>query len=169
MTPSPACAALVKSFESCAKPLRAGTFIAYLPTPVDKWTLGYGSTGPDIVQGLVWTQAQCDARFASDLAKFGAGVSELLTGPTTQNEFDALVSFSYNVGLGNLKASTLLRMHNAGDHEGARAQFGEWVHQGPRYIVTKHRVRDDGTTQTDECAEVSTTGTVAPDVTVSYR
>jgi lysozyme len=134
MTPSPACAALVKSFESCAKALGNGTFIAYLPTPQDRPTLGYGSTGPDIHLGLVWTQAQCDARFASDLAKFAAGVSALLTGPTTQNEFDALVSFAYNVGLGNLAHSTLLRMHNAGDHEGARAAFGDWVHQGPTIL-----------------------------------
>lgn len=130
MTPSPACTALIKRFEGCAKRLPDGRLAAY-PDPGsggDPWTIGWGSTGPDIKPGTIWTQKQADARFAQHLAEFGAKVDQLLAGsPTRQFQFDALVSFAYNIGIGNFGSSTLLRKHRAGDHSGAAAQFGAWV------------------------------------------
>lgn len=131
MKPSPRCAAFIKSFEKCR-------LTAYLPTKNDRWTIGWGSTGRDIVQGLVWTQPQADARFERDLAMFAAGVEHLLAGaPTTQAQFDAMVSFAYNVGLDDdaddvaegFGDSTLLKKHKAGDFAGAAAQFKFWNKQ----------------------------------------
>lgn len=122
---------LIHSFEQCR--------LAAYPDPGSRdgtpWTIGWGSTGPDIQRGTVWTQAQADARFAQDLVKFEVGVNMLLAGaPTTQPQFDALVSFAYNVGLDidddtaaeGLGDSTLLRKHKAGDYAGAQAQFAAW-------------------------------------------
>jgi len=126
MNPSDACAALIKQFEGCARKQADGTFAAY-PDPGtggDPWTIGWGSTGADIKKGLVWSQQQCDDRFTEHLDEFAQGVSKLLGDtPTTQSQFDAMVSFAYNVGLGNLASSTLLKLHKAGDHVGAAAQF----------------------------------------------
>jgi GH24 family phage-related lysozyme (muramidase) len=80
-----------------------------------------------VVPGLIWTQAQCDTRFDVDSAKFAAQVAKLIgKAPTTQHQFDAIVCLTYNIGLGNLAASTLLKKHLAGDPKGAAAEFGKW-------------------------------------------
>src|SRR3712207_9448030 len=109
MTPGPDCTKLIQQFEGCAKKQPDGSFMAY-PDPGtggDPWTIGWGSTGPDIKKGVVWTQKQCDDRFTSHLAEFAEKVKKLLGNtPTTQKQFDALVSFAYNVGPANLASST---------------------------------------------------------------
>jgi len=128
MTPSPACIALIQSFEQCR-------LAAYMPTPNDRPTIGWGTTGPDVKLGMTWTQAQCDARFAADLDKFAQGVSANLIGETGQGQYDAMVSLSYNIGPGAFKASTLLRLHNAGDFDGADAQFAVWNKQAGKVIA----------------------------------
>jgi len=127
MTPSPASIALIKSFEQCR-------LTAYLPTPNDRPTIGWGTTGADIHMGMTWTQAQCDERFATDLDAFAGGVSAALTGETSQNQFDAMVSLAYNIGLGAFKGSTLLRLHNAGDFTAADAQFAAWNKQAGQVL-----------------------------------
>ncbi len=134
MIPGPACAKLIEGFEKCAKPVGEGMFAAYMPTAKDRPTIGWGSTGADIAMGLTWTQAQCDARFAADLAKFAAGVSTVVTGETSQPQFDAMVSLAYNIGLGGFKSSTLLRLHNVGDFAGAQAQFAVWNKQAGKVL-----------------------------------
>lgn len=93
------------------------------------WTIGYGATGPGITQGTVWTQEQADQRFAQDVAKRESVLAQILGGaPTTQNQWDALMSLGYNIGMGErgLKTSTLMRMHKDGDYAGAAAQFPRW-------------------------------------------
>lgn len=123
MIPSANCIDLIKSFEG----LRLK---AYMPTPRDVPTIGWGSTGPDIHMGMMWTQAQSDARFLRDLTVFAGQVSiDLGTCPTTQGQFDAMLSFAYNVGEAAFHDSTLLRLHRAGDHEGAAEQFARWTKQ----------------------------------------
>jgi len=116
------------------------------------WTIGWGSTGPDIVRGTVWTKEKADQRFASDLKKFEIGVNMLLgTAPTTQNQFDALVSFAYNVGLDidddttaeGLGDSTLLRKHLAGDYAGAKAAFANWKYNDGKVMNGLIRRRAD--------------------------
>jgi GH24 family phage-related lysozyme (muramidase) len=129
MTPSQSCTKLIHQFEGCEKKQPNGTFAAY-PDPAsggDPWTIGWGSTGTDIKKGTAWTQQQCDDRFGEQLATFGKKVAALIgDAKTTQHQFDALVSFAYNLGADNLKTRTLLRKHNAGDHAGAAAEFGKW-------------------------------------------
>ena len=129
MTPSSACTALIEAFEGCAKRQEDGRFAAY-PDPGtggEPWTIGWGSTGPDIEPGLVWSQQQCDARLAQDLTRFAAQVSVAIgDAPTSQPQFDAMLSFAYNVGVANLESSTLLKLHKAGEYPAAQAQFGRW-------------------------------------------
>lgn len=145
MKPSPRCAALIKNFESCR-------LTAFLPTKNDRPTLGWGATGRDIRLGMVWTQAQADARFERDLAMFAAGVEHLLSGaPTTQAQFDAMVSFAYNVGLDDdadddaegFGDSTLLKKHRAGDYAGAAGQFKFWNKQKGVVLAGLTRRRAD--------------------------
>lgn len=123
--------ALIQKWEGCAKRRADGRFEAY-PDPgtgADPWTIGWGSTGPDIKPGLIWTQTQCDARFLKDLDRFVRGVARAIgDAPTTQSQFDAMVSFHYNTGA--IAKATLTKKHVAGDHAGAAAEFGKWVNAG---------------------------------------
>lgn len=119
---------LIKQFEGCK--------LAAYPDPGtggDPWTIGWGATGPGIQKGLVWTQQQADQRLLDDVARFAIQVSRGLNGaPTTQSQFDALVSFHYNTG--SLLSSTLFRKHKAGDYAGAAAEFPKWIHGGGRVL-----------------------------------
>ena len=132
----PAGLALIKQFEGCAKARGDGTFAAY-PDPGtdgDPWTIGWGATGPGIGPGTVWTQEQCDTRLSADLARFAAEVARAIgDAATTQEQFDALVSFHYNTGA--IARATLTRLHRAGDHAEAAAEFGKWVHAGGRKLT----------------------------------
>lgn len=125
--------ALIRKWEGCAKRLPDGRFEAY-PDPGtggDPWTIGWGSTGKDIVSGLIWTQEECDDRLAHDVARYAADVARAIgDAPTTQNQFDALVAFHYNTGA--IFRATLTRRHCAGDHAGALAEFGKWINAGGR-------------------------------------
>lgn len=105
---------------------------AYKPVPTDPWTCGWGCTGIDSEGNVIdadteWTQEKADYEFQWRLSReFEPGVEAMITVGASQSQFDSLVAFAYNVGLGNLKSSTLLRLHNAGDVAGAAAQFGRW-------------------------------------------
>lgn len=90
------------------------------------WTIGIGSTGPDIVPGLVWSDEQIDERFRADLRRFEVGLNKMLLVPVSQNQFDALISFVYNCGLHNLLNSTLLKLLNKGAYLQAAAEFDRW-------------------------------------------
>ena len=111
---------LIKSYEG----LRLNAY----PDPAtggDPWTVGYGSTGPHVRKGLTITLAQAEELLRSDLRRFEDGVTACAP-VTTANQFAALVSFAFNCGLGNLKSSTLLRLHNEGKYALAAEQFGRW-------------------------------------------
>ena len=147
MKPSQDCVKLIQQFEGCAKKRPDGTFEAY-PDPGsggDPWTIGWGTTGPDVKKGTVWTQKQCDDRFAAHLDEFAQKVNKILGGaPTTQPQFDALVSFAYNLGPGNLSSSTLLKKHKAGDYKGAAAEFAKWNKAAGRVLpgLTRRRAAE---------------------------
>lgn len=108
-----------------------GLRLAAYPDPGSRdenpWTIGYGSTGPDIRKGVTWTKAQADARFLADIRRFEDQVEKALAGAaTTQAQFDALVHFAYNIGVGALMRSTLMRLHKAGHYDSAAREFAKW-------------------------------------------
>jgi lysozyme len=113
---------LIRNFEGCR--LQAyddGTGV---------WTIGFGHTGSGVRPGLTWTQDQADQALLDDLAVYEKGVNDLISRNLSSNQFSALVSFAYNVGLGALGNSTLLRLLNAGDIAGAADQFLRWDSPG---------------------------------------
>jgi lysozyme len=112
---------LIKSFEG----LRNKAYVC----PAGVLTIGYGSTGPHVKTGMWISDEQAEALLRKDLARFERTVAQVANSPT-QPQFDALVSFAFNVGTGALKSSTLLKRHNAGDIEGAANQFLRWVKAG---------------------------------------
>ena len=87
-----------------------------------------GSVGPGIGPGVVWTQEQADARFAEDLlTKYGRALNKMLEGVrTTQNQYDAMLSLVYNIGIAGFRGSTVLRKHKAGDYQNAARAFVMW-------------------------------------------
>lgn len=136
---------IVRDFEGLAKVLPDGSVVAY-PDPAsggDPWTIGYGSTGPDVKRGTVWTKPQCNARLLHDLnARFGPAVDKMVKGnATSANEKAALVSFAYNLGEDALRRSTLLRLHNDGNTAGAADQFLRWNRAGGKVMrgLTRRR------------------------------
>jgi lysozyme len=82
----------------------------------------------------VLSMAEVDAILAQDLATFERGVLRLCPSGLTQGRFDALVSFSFNVGLGNLQRSTIRMKHNRGDFEGAAESFMAWTKAGGKEL-----------------------------------
>jgi GH24 family phage-related lysozyme (muramidase) len=143
--------ALIKQFEGCAQLATDGMVDAY-PDPGTggpPWTIGWGATGRDtfhggrIHKGTRWTQDQCDARLEQDLARYAAEVAAAIgTAPTTQSQFDALVSFHYNTGA--IQRATLTRKHVMGDTKGAAREFGRWVRAGGRVMkgLTRRRMAE---------------------------
>lgn len=109
---------------------------------VGVWTIGYGHTGSDVHPGYVITQGIADDLMENDLHHFEAAVGNMLDGAhTTQEQFDALVSFSYNLGAGALKSSTLLKLHQAGRYEDAANEFEKWDHAGGVVLAGLQRRR----------------------------
>ena len=137
MQPSEKCIKIIQQSESCAKRQPDGTYKAY-PDPGtggDPWTIGWGSTGPDIRPGTVWTQKQCDDRFSEHLAQFAQGVTKAIgSAPTTQHQFDAMVSLAYNIGVGAFSKSTVLKRHIAKDYKGAAEAFAMWNKGGGKVL-----------------------------------
>jgi lysozyme len=126
--------ALIKKFESCR-------LTAYQDV-VGIWTIGWGHVSDDIEEGQEITQDEADQLLREDLDEFEDGVSQLVKVELTDNQFAALVAFSYNVGLNNLKQSMLLRclnMHNAKD---AADQFLRWDHAGGKVVAGLTRRRE---------------------------
>jgi lysozyme len=78
-----------------------------------------------------------------DLARFEMGVHRLCPGEMTQGQFDALVSFSFNVGLGSLQKSSLRMKHNRGDYEGAAEEFLKWAKAGGKVLKGLLKRRED--------------------------
>ena len=131
--------ALIKSFEGfSARP--------YL-CPAGIPTIGYGATYyPDgrrvTMQDRPVTEADATAMLRSMLASYEAGVTRYVQVPLTQGQYDALVSFAYNLGLAALKSSTLLRLLNARNYAGAAAQFARWNRAGGKVLPGLTRRRE---------------------------
>jgi lysozyme len=120
-------ARLIQHFEGCLHP-HNGKFRAY-ECPAGVLTIGWGSThhgGHHIHKDTVWSQAQCDSAFMKDMEEFEKAVRRQVKVALTPWQFDALVSFTYNCGEGNLKKSTLLKKVNQLDFTGAAQEFQKW-------------------------------------------
>jgi lysozyme len=108
---------------------------------VGVWTIGVGHTGPEVKPGLTISQEQAKDMLRVDVKEAERAVNTLITRMLTQNEFDALVSFTFNLGAGNLRKSTLRRLLNAGDYQGAANEFLKWDKAGGEELpgLTKRR------------------------------
>jgi len=115
---------LVRHFESCGHAAGPDRYTSY-QCPAKVWTIGWGTTR-NVHKGMVWSTAQCDAAFMEDMREFESHVKRLVKVPLAQWEYDALVSFVYNVGAGALQKSTLLKKVNSKDMQGAALEFHKW-------------------------------------------
>lgn len=135
---------LIKHFESCRLKAYPDPGTGGAP-----WTIGWGHT-KGVKQGDTCTLAQADAWFDEDLEEHEGYVNQLVQVPITQNQFDALVSFCYNVGpdidadtiAEGLGDSTLLKKLNAGDYAGAADEFRKWTRSGGRVMPGLIRRRE---------------------------
>lgn len=125
--------ALIEGFE--------GLRLTAYQDSVGVWTIGYGHTGPDVHNGLSITKVEADYMMEADLRKFETAVNTMAMLATTQQQFDALVSFAYNLGAAALKSSTLLRQHNAQQYTAAAAEFAQWDHAGGQVLAGLARRR----------------------------
>lgn len=89
------------------------------------WSIGYGHTGPEVVEGLTIDEDQADAHLETDTGSVDVGVG-IYCPSATDNQHSAMCSLAYNIGLGNFKKSTVCRLHNAGDFVGAAVAFKMW-------------------------------------------
>jgi lysozyme len=117
MNASEAAYDLIKSFE--------GLFLRAYLCPAGVWTIGYGHT-KNVKEGDTCTPTQADFWLRKDVEEAIAAVNQLITVPLTQSQFDALVSFTFNVGTGALKASTMRRLLMLRNYAAAAMQFERW-------------------------------------------
>lgn len=103
--------------------------------PARVWTIGWGATrgpdgGPVTASTPPISQEIGEALLLRDCSRFSQAVSGLIVADLNDNQFGALVSFTYNLGPGRLRSSTLRALVNRGDFDGAAGQFQRWVYAG---------------------------------------
>lgn len=124
---------LIKHFESCK-------LTAYQDS-VGIWTIGWGHTG-SVKKGDIWTQGEADNILLNDLDKFEGYVNQYVKVPLTQNQFDALVSWTFNLGPGNLKSSTMLTKLNEKKYDEVPSQLKRWNKAGGKVLRGLERRRN---------------------------
>lgn len=129
MRPSPAAYELIKRHE--------GLRLSAYQDPGGTWTIGWGHTG-DVRPGMTISEHQADALIALDANVAAAAVNRQVRVPLTQGQFDALVSFVFNLGEGRLAESTLLKKLNGGHYAAAATEFLRWtkgLHRGRKITL----------------------------------
>ena len=124
---------LIKKFEGCeleAYKCSAGV-----------WTIGYGHT-KDVEEGDTWSQSHAEHMLEVELHEYESYINDFVTAPLSQNQFDAMVSWVYNLGSANLKASTMLKVLTAGDYEDVPAQIKRWNKAGGKVLEGLIRRRE---------------------------
>ena len=123
---------LIKHFEGCE--------LQAYKCPANVWTIGYGHI-KGVSEGMTITQEEAEQMLKDEMAEYEGYVNKLVTVELNQNQFDAMVSWVYNLGGGNLKASTLLKVLNAGDYAGVPAQMMRWNKAGGKVLegLTRRR------------------------------
>lgn len=114
--------------------------VAYKPTKDDVWTIGYGHT-KGVKQGDTITEAEADAFLREDIQVVEEAIARNVKVKLNQNQYDALVSFVFNIGEPQFKKSTMLRKINANDFSGASAEFPRWNKQKRRVLAGLTRRR----------------------------
>ncbi len=129
---------LIKSFEGVR-------LTAYKAVSSEQYyTIGYGHYGPDVKKNMKITQTQADEYFKKDVARFEKAVNDNVKVPLNQNQFDALVSFTYNCGAGALQRSDLLKLLNQGKYKEAADQFDLWNKSSGKVLagLVKRRAKE---------------------------
>ncbi len=126
---------LIKRFEGCR--LKA------YKCPAGVWTIGYGHTN-NVRPDDTITQEEAEELLKRDLKVHEDNVKRLVKVPLTQGQFDALVSFEFNIGYGAMANSTLLKLLNSGNYDGAAKQFKRWVYAGDKVLegLVKRRIAE---------------------------
>ena len=120
---------LIKNFEG----LKLSSYLC----SANVWTIGYGTTrinGKAVTSGMTCTEQQAEEYLKNDLQVFAKAINRLVKVPLTDNQFSALLSFTYNLGVGALEKSTLLRRLNEGNYTAARNEFFKWVNAGGKQL-----------------------------------
>lgn len=133
MKPSDACIDLVKQFEGFKEH-------AYL-CPAGVWTVGYGTT-EHVQPGDTVTEAEAVELLRNDLQEAADAVNDLVDVDLNQTQYDALCSFIYNVGREAFRNSTLLKLLNSGNYEGAAKQFERWNKANGKVLAGLSRRRE---------------------------
>lgn len=117
---------LTEQFESCR-------LTAYQDVK-GIWTIGWGHTGAEVIQGYTITQIQADMQLVVDMHNAESAVNELVTITLTQGEFDALVDFCFNCGINAFRGSTMRTLLNSGDFANAALEFSKWDHASGQVV-----------------------------------
>lgn len=123
---------LIKKWEGCAAR-------SYLDIH-GIWTIGYGHTGIDVTENLVWTQDQIEAALIQDLERFRT-IEDFISEQINDNQFSALICLAYNVGLNAVIKSKCLKLVNAG--EDPTTEWQGFCHVGSRVVPGLVRRRQD--------------------------
>ena len=124
---------LIKKFEGCE-------LYAY-QCSAGVWTIGYGHT-KDVEPGMQITKEDAEEILVEELHEYESYINDFVTAPLSQNQFDALVSWVYNLGPANLKSSTMLKVLNAGDYDEVPAQMKRWNKAGGKRLEGLIRRRE---------------------------
>ena len=120
MKPSGQCYALLVQLEGCR--------LEAYQCDANEWTIGYGHTGPDVYEGLTITNNRALALLKSDVLVAASVVDNAVRKRLSQHEYDALVSFVFNVGVNAFRDSTMLKLINDNaDSEVIARQFNRWI------------------------------------------
>ena len=123
---------LIKHFEGCE--------LEAYKCPAGVWTIGYGHI-KGVQEGMKITEMQAEEMLQSELIEYEGYINDLVEVELNQNQFDAMVSWVYNLGGGNLRASTLLKVLNAGNYAGVPEQMLRWNKAGGKVLegLTRRR------------------------------
>ena len=123
--------ALIKKFEGCR--LKA------YKCPANIWTIGYGHTGvvngKPITEKTTITELMAETLLVIDLQRFEKAINQLVKKPLTQNNFDSLISFVFNIGISAFEKSSMLKLINQGHFDLAAQQFDRWIYGGGKKLA----------------------------------
>lgn len=148
---------LIKEFEGCE--LTAYRDIAGV------WTIGYGHTGPSVVEGLKWTQDRADNQLLADVMVRAHEVAKACKVDPNENQLAAMVSLAYNIGVGAFRRSSVLRLHNEGKFAEAASAFSMWNKAGGqvRAGLTRRRAAETALYLTPDDPAIKQTTRATPE------